>query len=140
MGHQRPLPAVDADSEGFWEGLRNHEFLLRECLTCGHVFFPPRSLCPECWSGELAWQRARGTGTVHSFSAVEAGATRAFAEHTPYVVALVTLDEGCRIFASIATESAGSIRIGAPLECRFVQDPDSTFVFPEFFVTGSGGA
>jgi uncharacterized OB-fold protein len=77
---------------------------------------------------------------VYSFSVVEAGATRAFAEQTPYVLALVTLDEGCRIFASIAKESADSIRVGARVDCRFVKDPDSAFVFPEFFVIATGGA
>jgi uncharacterized protein len=140
MGYPRPVPAVDSDSEGFWEGLKNGQFLLRECVACGHVFFPPRCVCPECWSGELAWKQARGTGTVHSFSVVEAGATRAFAQDTPYVVALVTLVEGCRIFASIAKESSDRISIGASVDCRFVKDPDSPFVFPEFYMTGEKGA
>lgn len=132
MSNQRPVPLEDRDSLPFWEGLREHRFLLRECTDCGHVFFPSRIVCPECWSSNLTWEQTSGRGVIHSYTTVEAGATSAFAERTPYTLALITLDEGCRVFGMMRLEDSQSPAIDMPVECGYETDPDSGVVFPIF--------
>lgn len=141
MSNYRPVPLVDRDSAPFWEGVRNHKFLLMECSECEHVFFPPRIVCPECWSSELSWKEARGSGVIHSFTTVEAGATSGFSSLTPYTVALITLDEGCRVFGMLRDAvSRGLPSIGGEVTCEFETDPESGVVFPVWALGENGGA
>ncbi len=132
MSDQRPVPLIDRDSAPFWEGLREHKFQLMECTDCRHIFFPPRVVCPECWGSSLSWRQAGGGGVIYSFTTVEAGATAAFAARTPYTIALVTLEEGCRVFGMLRDDPAKTPAIGAAVRCDFETDPDSGVVYPLF--------
>ena len=88
---ERPLPVEDADSRPFWEGCRGHVLQAQQCSACGRFRWPPRGLCPECWSWNYAWQTLPGTGTVASYVVVHQ-ATPAFAHLAPYSIARVLLD------------------------------------------------
>lgn len=132
MSGHRPVPLIDHDSAPFWEGLKDRKFLLMECVDCGHVFFPARVVCPECWSSNLDWRPATGSGVVFSFTVVEAGATEAFAARTPYTIALIALEEGCRVFGMLRDDAARPPAIGSAVRCDFETDPDSGLVFPIF--------
>jgi uncharacterized protein len=132
MSSPRPTPLQDRDSLPFWEGLEQHRFLVRECTDCGHVFFPSRVVCPECWSSNVNWKQAGGHGVIYSYTTVEAGATSAFAERTPYTLALITLDEGCRVFGMMRLEDPQSAAIDMPVTCGFETDTDSGVTFPVF--------
>lgn len=106
--------------------------MLRECSDCHHIFFPPRIVCPECWSAGLTWREASGLGVIYSFTTVEAGATAAFASLLPYTIALITLEEGCRVFGMLRHDAQRTAAIDAPVRCDFESDPDSGVVFPVF--------
>jgi hypothetical protein len=58
-------------------------------LECGngHGFLPPRRICPECGSRDLAETPLPDSGDVETFTVVHVGAPD-FAEDTPYVTAL----------------------------------------------------
>ena len=71
------------------------------CETCGAVFFPPRSFCPECRrDGRIVDHDFAGTGTVVTFTVIRS-ASEAFEHLTPYVLAIVELDEGPRLTSQI---------------------------------------
>jgi hypothetical protein len=36
----KPLLNIDLDNQPFWEGLREHKFLLFRCMTCGAYYWP----------------------------------------------------------------------------------------------------
>ena len=55
------------------------------------------SCAPACWSDQLEWVEAKGTGSVHSFTIIRRAPMAAFAPRAPYVLALIDLDEGPRI-------------------------------------------
>lgn len=62
--------------------------------------FPPKPVCPNCWSSNLEWQTLRGTGILRSYTEV-CVAPAMFADEAPYVLCLVDLDEGVRCLSRI---------------------------------------
>ena len=126
-----PQPKVNGDSLPYWTAAGEHRLLIRQCNACGARHFMPRHLCPNCWSDQLEWVESRGEGTVHSFSVVHRAPTPAFARNAPYVIALVDLDEGPRMFSNIVGENARSVAIGNRVRVIFETRDDGT-VLPQF--------
>jgi len=91
----------------------------------------PRHLCPECWSDDLEWVESRGLGQVHSFSVVHRAPTPVHMANAPYVIALVDLDEGPRMFAIVVGESALSTAIGDRVRVIF-EDRGDGAKMPQF--------
>jgi len=57
-----PRPLSPELTRPFWEGARRHELVMPRCTICAHLFFYPRSECPQCLSTHLEWvesQRSR---------------------------------------------------------------------------------
>jgi len=91
----------------------------------------PRHLCPECWSDQLEWVESKGMGTVHSFTVIHRAPISAFAARTPYVVALIELDEGPRMMANVIGDDALSVRIGDRVGVTFEDRGDGAMI-PQF--------
>jgi uncharacterized OB-fold protein len=80
----------------FWEALGNGRFRSTTCNACGKLTFPPKPVCPHCWSGDLRWSDVTPRGVLYSWTRVHAAPT-AFKEDAPYSVAIVDLEQGVRI-------------------------------------------
>src|SRR4051812_7289310 len=93
-----PHPEPNGDSRPYWDAARERRFLIRECKACCAKHFMPRHQCPECWSDQLEWIESPGEGTVQSYSVVHRAPTPEFSVNGPYVIALIDLDEGPRVF------------------------------------------
>jgi len=127
-----PLPVPTPETRPFWDAARRHELCLQRCHTCGrHVFFP-RAACPHCFGSDLEWRRVSGRGTVHTFTVVHRG-QRQFPLPTPYVIAIVELDEGPRLMTNLVgiAADAAKIRIGMPVEVVF-EDVSPEIALPRF--------
>jgi uncharacterized OB-fold protein len=48
----------------FYENLREDKFTTTKCKKCGRVAYPPRVICPECYSDELEWIELPKKGKV----------------------------------------------------------------------------
>ena len=48
----------------FYENLREGKFTTTKCKQCGRVAYPPRVICPECYSDELEWTTLPKKGKV----------------------------------------------------------------------------
>jgi uncharacterized OB-fold protein len=48
----------------FYENLREGKFTTTKCKKCGWVAYPPRVICPECYSDELEWIELPKKGKV----------------------------------------------------------------------------
>jgi uncharacterized OB-fold protein len=105
--------------------------LLRACKACGARHFMPRYLCPQCWSDQLEWIDSAGRGTVHSFSIVHRAPTPDFGGQTPYVIAMIDLEEGPRMFTNIVGEGAHAVSIGDSVQVTF-EDRGDGFKIPQF--------
>jgi len=113
------VPYKSAEARPFWAAAAEHRLALQRCTACNHVRFPPRHLCPKCWSSEATWITASGRGHVHSFTVVHRAPTPAFQKKAPYVITIVDLEEGPRMVANIVGGDAMDVRIGDPVEVAF---------------------
>ncbi|RIK44404.1 MAG: hypothetical protein DCC58_08325 [Chloroflexi bacterium] len=110
---QTATPAYgDALTAPFWEAAARHELLLQRCNACGHWQFYPRPFCLECYSHNVGWQPASGSGTVYSQTTVHIQVAPDLPP--PYVVAVVALAEGPRLTTHIVngtTEIGDAVRV-----------------------------
>jgi len=139
MQSQLPMPSPNADSLAYWNAAREQRLLIRSCKACGAKHFMPRHLCPECWSADLEWVESSGLGSVHSCSVVHRAPTPVHMANAPYVIALVDLDEGPRMFANVVGEGAPATSIGDRVRVVF-EDRGNGAKVPQFVRIKSPGA
>jgi uncharacterized OB-fold protein len=133
----RPVPEPTADSAYFWERCRAGQLVLQRCAACGRVQFYPRALCVGCLSPRLEWVPSAGRGEVHSFTTVFRAPTPAFQADTPYVVAVIELQEGVRLISRVVGCAPERVTIGMPVEVTFEAISDAV-ALPQFRPAGSG--
>lgn len=126
-----PQPAPNADSLAYWEAARDGRLVVRRCQACGKHHFMPRAQCPACWSDQLEWVDSSGCGTVYTMSTVHRAPTADFAAIVPYVIALIDLDEGVRMFANVVGDGAEKVAIGDRVQVTFEHRGDGVQV-PQF--------
>ncbi len=132
MSVKRPMPLVDSDNKTFWEGVKNQKLIIQHCDDCGKHIFYPRYLCPHCFSEKVSWIEASGKGRIYSYTVVHRNAPP-FKEETPYVVAIVLLEEGVRIVSRIKGERE-KVKIDAPVFVVF-ERIDEELTLPYFELT-----
>lgn len=114
-----PIPTPNPDSQAYWDAAKQDRLVIRRCTSCKAFHFMPRCLCPHCWSTDLEWVQASGKGTVHSYSVIRRAPMQSYAPRVPYVVALIDLDEGPRMFSNIVGERALQAQVGSRVEVCF---------------------
>jgi uncharacterized OB-fold protein len=125
-----PVPVPE--SRPYWVAARRHELTLPYCTACGVFHYYPRAACPHCLSGALEWRRVSGRGRLHTFTIVHRG-PKDFPLGTPYVLAMVELDEGPRLMTNLVGVAAdpAAVRIGMPVEVVFMDVSDAA-ALPHF--------
>ncbi|HEX6513498.1 MAG TPA: OB-fold domain-containing protein [Chloroflexota bacterium] len=90
--YAKPLPLPDPDTQPFWEAAKAHELKAQKCSKCGKFRWPPRGVCPHCYSWDFAWTKVAETGAVVSYVVVHQATNPVFAQDVPYVIAKVAID------------------------------------------------
>lgn len=129
--YEKPLPTIDPESRPYWDALKQHRLMLKHCRDCQRHHFYPRELCPHCHSDALEWAQAAGTGCIYSYTVARRPAGPAYKSDTPYVVAIVELDEGARMMTNIVTADVEAVRIGQRVMVRF-EDVTAEVTLPKF--------
>jgi uncharacterized OB-fold protein len=119
MTYEKPLPAIDGESQPFWQAAREHRLAIMRCRDCGKHFFYPRELCPFCHRAAVEWANASGRGRIYTFTIARRPAGPVFKADVPYVIALVELEEGPRLMTNIVTKEVDRIRIGQAVKAVF---------------------
>ena len=127
----KPIPVPTRETQPYWEGCKQHELRIQQCAACGHSQFYPRLYCTACMSERVEWVTASGHGTVLSFTIVYRPVTPAFAADVPYVVALITLDEGPQLMSNVVGCAPETVHIGMPVEVTF-EDWTEEISVPKF--------
>jgi len=122
-------PRITADTRPFWDALRERRFITTRCAGCGRVSFPPRLLCPACFSAEREWIALSGRGVLYAFTRHHI-APRAFIPEAPYITAMVDLDEGPRILTRIENAVYEELEIGQAVSIGYKNLTDE---IPFFF-------
>jgi len=128
---ERPLPRPSPWSQPYWESARQGRLSAPRCRACGHLFLPPRPLCPRCRGEAFDWVPLSGRGRVYSFTVVRQPAHPAFAERVPYVFAVVELEEGPWLVANILDCPPEAVQVGMPVEVTF-EEPAPGVALPQF--------
>lgn len=116
---KKPLPIPTPDTRPFWNGLNEGRVMLRHCRDCDRPFHYPRTVCPNCLSGDLDWRPARGTGTLYTYTISRRPTHPLFADEVPQCLAVVELDEGPRLTSTLVNVPEANITIGMALEPVF---------------------
>ena len=138
-GYSKPLPRPDPVTQPFWDSVKAHAMSIQRCSACRRYVFYPRMHCPACFGRDLAWMPVSGRGVVHAFTVVHYHSTPAFRADTPYVVALIELDEGVRMMSNLVdvTPDPQHVRVGLPVEVVY-DDVTSEIALPKFRPTSDG--
>ncbi|MDQ7783052.1 MAG: Zn-ribbon domain-containing OB-fold protein [Desulfomonilaceae bacterium] len=129
--YRKPIPQIQPWSAPFWEGTKKHELLIQECAECGARIFYPRKYCPECWSSNMGWSRARGRGRIYSHTTTMTGVETKFLEDLPFVLAIIDLDEGVRMTGNVVDCDPDDVSIGMEVEVVF-DDVTSEITLPKW--------
>ncbi|GFG50216.1 DNA-binding protein [Mycolicibacterium agri] len=127
-GPDRPI--VDADSEAWWAAVQQRKLMVTACAACGRKSLYARPFCPHCWSEDVALSPATGRARLYTWTVVHQNAAP-FDSRTPYVVAMVDLEEGPRLMTQLEGCAADDLRPDLELTAAFREDDDG-FVVPVF--------
>jgi uncharacterized OB-fold protein len=133
MEYLKPLPEPTPESKPYWDALNEGRLVLQSCGACGRVRHYPRPLCDDCYSFDVRWIDAKGTGTVHSWTVTHHAFNPGFKAELPYVLVTVDLPEGVRMQAPLRGADAGVLKPGLPV--RLVVEPARDGLALPAFVT-----
>jgi uncharacterized OB-fold protein len=96
----KPAPQPTPETAEFFEGTKRGELLIQRCAACSTPFFYPRTSCPNCGSGDVAWIKASGRARLHTY-VINHRPAPGFEDDAPYAIAVVELEEGPRMMTNI---------------------------------------
>ena len=82
-------------------------------------------------SEQLEWREASGRGTVETYTIVTRAVSDAYAADVPYVIALITLEEGPRLMSNVIGCDVESVKCGLAVEVVFERWSDE-ITMPKF--------
>jgi uncharacterized OB-fold protein len=121
----KPLPAVRAANQPFFDALRDHEFVVPRCDNCGDYNWVPYPACRSCLSESQTWTPVSGNATLYTYTVCHRG-PGAFGAEVPYAIALAELAEQprpCLVLANLVDCSLEDVHVGMPLQIAFQDIP-----------------
>lgn len=112
-----PLPQPSPLTQPHWDGCKRGELLVQRCEDCPRYVFIPQQACTSCLSERLEWVASSGRGVVYSHTTVHRPQQPAF--ETPYVCAIIELDEGWHMLTNLVGLDAADVRVGMRVEVAF---------------------
>ncbi len=130
---EMPVPAVNAETNGWWAAAAAHRLVVQRCTACATTRHPPGPVCPRCRSTVSQWLDLPGTGTVFSYTVVHQAFIPALADRIPYVVIAVELDgaDGARIVSNLVDIDPSDVSIGMGVEVIW-EDMGPQLALPRF--------
>jgi len=131
-GYTGPIPKPTPETKPYWDAAKSRVLRVQYCDDCRTHYFYPRPLCPSCLSRNVRWVDCKGTGRLHTF-VVNHRAPRKFPIAGPFVIGIVELDEGPRLFTQIVevTPDPAHVRCDMPVEVVF-EDITDEITLPKF--------
>lgn len=124
MASSNPKFAGPGPDQVYLDHLRQQNFSLPKCLSCGEFHFFPRVVCPHCGSYDLEWQALSGKAEVYSTTTIRRKPERG----GNYNVSLITLEEGPRLMSRVEGIDPELVSIGAKVSASINNEGDEPFV------------
>ncbi len=115
---ERIIPQETPETREFWAGARRGELVMQRCVPCQRPYFYPRPTCPDCGSDDVHWEPMSGRAQLCSYVISHRPAP---GYTPPYVIALVTLEEGPRMLTNLVgvDPTPDNLALDMPLRVRF---------------------
>lgn len=117
--YKKPLPTPTGETKPFWDACKRGEILIQRCPQCRTYQWYPRAICAECFSSELEWVKTSGQGKVWTFTVTNQNGSPGFRDEVPYVLALVEVEGGVKMFTNIIECEPSAVKIGMAVEVVF---------------------
>ncbi len=130
-------PDLDNPLTGpFWRAANEQRLALPHCAHCDRLVWYPEAQCPAC-QGVLEWRELSGRGSVAAFSVVHRPLFPDAAAWTPYVAALIALEEdpAVRLVSQVVDCAPGEVACDLPVEVcfrRLALPDDDGYIAPMF--------
>jgi hypothetical protein len=125
----RPVPVPTPETQHFWAGTARGQLLLQRCRGCATTYFPPQPFCPGCLGDDVEVVAASGRGSLHSY-VINHRAAPGF--ESPYVIAVVELDEGPRLLSNLVDVAPEPEALPLDLPLEVVFEPVGDVALPQF--------
>ena len=113
-----PTPAANRETLGWWQAAAEHRLVVQRCADCGRTRLPPGPLCPSCRSFNRSWQEVSGRGKVYTYTIVHRAYVPSLADHLPYIVVVVELEDGgsVRLTSNLVDAAPDAVHVGMAVE------------------------
>lgn len=120
----RPLPRLDAINRPFWTGGADGQLLIMRCGDCSAHVHPPRPVCRQCLSENVAPEAVAGTGVIDTFTVNHQAWSPGM--EVPFVIARVALDDapGVILTTNIVGCAVDEVDIGDRVRVTFLRQDD----------------
>jgi uncharacterized OB-fold protein len=89
------------------------------CTHCGKYFYPKRSICPSCRrGGKMEDAKLSGKGKIFTYTVIRVPPS-GFKIYSPYVVAIIEMEEGCKLVSQVVDVDLDKVEIGMPVKTCF---------------------
>jgi uncharacterized OB-fold protein len=112
-----PLPQPTQLSQPHWDGCREGSLKVQQCRQCDTCVFIPQPRCTHCQSADLIWIDCTGRGKIYSYTIVHRAPRPQF--ETPYVVAIIELDEGWHMLSNVIDCAVEDVEVDMPVRVEF---------------------
>jgi uncharacterized OB-fold protein len=134
QSYEKFLPEINALTRPFWESCKNHQLKMQYCTRCTTWIWYPKAWCPNCGKRDsIEWRSLSGNGEIYSFTIIRQviDNSLAFQQDLPFVIALIELEEGPRIYSNVTGSKPEDISIGDKLSLHF-DDVTDQISLPKF--------
>jgi len=104
----------------FFNNLKEGRLTTTKCNKCGKVLWPPRIVCPSCFSDELEWTDLGTEGELYAFTEMRLGAPLGFVEDLPFCIGIVKIG-GLSLSARIDNAKYEDLKIGQKVRLKIVE-------------------
>jgi hypothetical protein len=104
----------------FFQNLKQGKLTTTKCKKCDRLLWPPRIVCPNCFSSEFDWTDLGKEGELYAFTDVRIGAPLGFVQDAPFVVGLVKIN-GLTISSRIDNAKYDQLKIGDRLQLKIIE-------------------
>jgi len=104
----------------FFQNLKQGKLTTTKCKKCGQLLWPPRIVCPNCFSNEFDWIDLGKEGELYAFTDIRIGAPLGFVQDAPFTVGFVKIS-GLTISSRIDNAKYDQLKIGDKLQLKIVE-------------------
>jgi hypothetical protein len=112
----------------FFKNLREGRLTTTKCKKCAKLLWPPRIVCPNCFSDGLEWVDLGTEGELYAFTEMKLGAPLGFVQDVPFCIGIVKI-RGLLISARIDDASYEQLKIGEKVKLKIVKLEDGRVFF-----------